>query len=153
MGKEDLVSKAEEERKSAAIKIHEVFVAADHDGNGSLTKDEFIQALEREDVMMYLHEIGIDVRQAQNLFDVLDYDESGFLDAKEFLDGVMKARGEAKAKEILSVQCDVWRTDKLVETQLATLDRSAQRRMDVVEDKLQLLIDEVKELESQVDDL
>merc|ERR1712100_1018340 len=110
--KQDLLKKQEEEKQVACHKIYEVFQEADADGNGELTKDEFLQSLKRADVTRHLQEVGIDVRQAENLFDILDYDESGNIDAQEFIEGVLTARGEAKAKDILSVQCDVWRAEQ-----------------------------------------
>ena len=33
---------------------------------------------------------------AEALFDILDYDESGCLDMNEFIEGMMRARGEAR---------------------------------------------------------
>ena len=55
------------------------------------------------EIIKALFEVGIDVKQAQQLFDILDYDESGELDAQEFIHGILRARGEAKAKDILQV--------------------------------------------------
>merc|ERR1711959_392993 len=119
--KKDLNQKADEERQQATEKILNVFTAADQDGNGELTKGEFLAALERPNVISYLHEVGVDVRQAENLFDILDYDDSGALDASEFLEGVLKARGEAKAKDVLAVQCDMWRSEKKLMQDLRSL--------------------------------
>jgi len=36
--------------------------------------------------MRFMHQVGVDVRRADGLFDVLDYDESGVLDFKEFVE-------------------------------------------------------------------
>merc|ERR1719160_10606 len=72
-----MMKKAEMEKQAAMAKIYNVFQTADADGNGKLTRQEFMDALTWEDVTLYLHEVGIDVRQAENLFDILDYDESG----------------------------------------------------------------------------
>merc|ERR1711904_461778 len=89
-----------------------VFTEADIDGNGELTKEEFMGAIECPSVQKLLHEVGIDIRQAENLFDILDYDESGVLEAQEFIEGVMMTRGDAKAKDVLAVQCDLWKAEK-----------------------------------------
>jgi len=134
--KDELMKKAESEKQAACGKIFEVFRAADTDGNGELTKQEFMEALSRKDVMRYLHDVGIDVRQAENLFDILDYDESGNLDAHEFVEGVMKARGEAKAKDVLAVQCDMWRSEQKMRKELTEFVDSIAVRTDTFDAQL-----------------
>jgi len=104
---------AKDSREKVAMnKIINVFMAADVDGDGSITKEEFINSLSNPVVITQLHEVNVDIRQAESLFEILDYDESGCLDANEFIEGVMTARGEAKSKEILTVQCDVWKAER-----------------------------------------
>merc|ERR1711881_334263 len=97
---------------------------------------EFQEALERPDVNTHLHEIGVDVRQAENLFDILDYDDSGALDASEFLEGVLKARGEAKAKDVLAVQCDMWRSEKKLMQDLASLRTATRQDLTSLHDEI-----------------
>ena len=43
--------------------------------------------------------MGIDPNEAEYLFTILDYDNSGCLDASEFVGGLLKVIGTAKAKE------------------------------------------------------
>eukprot|EP00438_Fugacium_kawagutii_P007204 Skav214301 [mRNA] locus=scaffold4614:47734:50099:- [translate_table: standard] len=62
-------------------------------------------------VMQLMHEVQIDVRQAEALFDVLDYNNSGTLDCEEFLEGIMLARGEARSREVIAAQCDLWKDE------------------------------------------
>lgn len=144
--KEDLMEKEEEEKRTACNKIGEVFRAADADGNGVLTKEEFIRALELPEVMKLLHEVGIDLRQAENLFDILDYDGSGSLDVAEFVEGVMKARGDAKAKDVLAVQCDFWRTDQKVNVALGKMQERTLTHMEAVEAGTAILKDDLAQL-------
>merc|ERR1711881_123622 len=116
--KNDISKQLESERKNALEKIYEVFRIADVDGDGELTKEEFLVALRDPEVMKNLHEVEIDMRGAEGLFDILDYDESGNLDVTEFIEGCMRARGDAKAKDVLAVQCDLWRTQQWVRNEL-----------------------------------
>lgn len=102
--------KKEKDKKAAIMKIYEVFRAADADGNGMLTREEFLNALKDNVVNQNLHEVGIDVRRAENLFDVLDLDESGLLDVREFVEGVLRARGPALSKDLLCIHCDLLRS-------------------------------------------
>jgi hypothetical protein len=87
------------------------FGEADVDGHDEVTKDEILLALQKPWVLSHLHEVSIDFHKAENLFEILDYDESGKLDAVEFIEGMMLARGEAQAKEVLVVQCDLWKSE------------------------------------------
>ncbi|CAE7235679.1 CAC [Symbiodinium natans] len=67
----------------AAVKVDEVFRRADGNGDGHITKEELMQALLKPDVRLYLREVGIDITNAEFIFDVIDYDGSGELEYKE----------------------------------------------------------------------
>merc|ERR1719428_2546084 len=137
--KSDISKKLEGERKKALENIYEVFRIADTDGNGELTKEEFLVALRDPEVMKNLHEVEIDMRGAEGLFDILDYDESGNLDVTEFIEGCMRARGDAKAKDVLAVQCDLWRTTQWVRQQLDSVNSNMMSRFDRFEENLKVL--------------
>merc|ERR1712139_292652 len=132
--KDDITKKLETERRNSLEKIYEVFRIADADGNGELTKEEFINALGDPEVIKYLHQVEIDMRGAEGLFDILDYDESGSLDTAEFIEGCMRARGDAKAKDVLAVQCDLWRTQQWVRTELDKVNTNMMSRFDRFEE-------------------
>merc|ERR1719463_444965 len=117
----------------------EVFRIADKDGSGDLTKDEFIEALKKPDVMKLLYEVEIDMRGAEGLFDILDYDDSGSLDVTEFIEGCMRARGGAKAKDVLALQCDLWRTQQGVKSELQALRDMMSRRFGRLEEEFEPL--------------
>merc|ERR1719277_73483 len=78
---EEEASVREAREQEALVKIAQVFELSDHDGNGEVTRSEFQKALENADVVEHLVKVNVDVRQAENLFDILDYDESGSLDS------------------------------------------------------------------------
>merc|ERR1711920_252650 len=124
--------------------IYRLFHQADKNGDGVLTKDEFLQQIQKahkdEDVRRYLHELGIDVRrmettvhQAENLFAILDFDESNSLDAEEFVGGMLKAVGPAQAKDLLAVECDCRRSLEKILKKVATLKRSVEKQMVALE--------------------
>merc|ERR1719482_1172123 len=81
-------------------KTLDVFRAADVDGDGFLTKEEFLEAMRVPSVLRRLHEVDINVADVEGLFDILDHDESGELTPEEFIDGCVRARGEARNKEV-----------------------------------------------------
>ena len=70
----------ENEKNHAFKKILEVFQEADVDEDGEVLRLEIQKSLEKPEVIRHLHEVNVDVRQAENLFNVLAYDESGSLD-------------------------------------------------------------------------
>ncbi|CAE7780518.1 Cacna1c [Symbiodinium sp. CCMP2592] len=84
---EDMRSFQEKKDASAMLKILEVFQTADVQNTGSVTKKEFLEAMNIPSVMQLMHEaVQIDVRQVETLFDVLDYNSSGTLDSEEFVE-------------------------------------------------------------------
>jgi hypothetical protein len=130
----DIKKKVEDDRKNALSKIYEVFRIADTDGDQELTKEEFLKALQDKEVRANMMEVEIDMRGAEGLFDILDYDGSGNLDTAEFIEGCMRARGEAKAKDVLAVQCDLWRTKQWVQAQLEQVEASSLNSFEVLEE-------------------
>lgn len=109
--KDELAKKTANAERRAYEKLGEVFCLADDDGNGELTKEEFLSSLEKSEVIRYMQEVHIDVRSAESLFSILDFDESGSVEFDEFVEGMLNARGEAKAKDVLAVQCDIWKAE------------------------------------------
>jgi len=108
---EDMRSVQEKKDASAMLKILEVFKTADRQDTGQITKKEFLAAMQIPSVMQLMHEVQIDVRQVETLFDVLDYNNSGTLDSEEFVEGIMLARGEARSREVIAAQCDLWKDE------------------------------------------
>merc|ERR1719197_1403854 len=99
-----------------------------------------MKALQNKSVMTNLHAVEIDLRSAEGLFDIMDYDDSGHLDVTEFIEGCMRARGDAKAKDVLAVQCDLWRTQEWVRTELDKVNQNMMQRFDSFENNLQTLL-------------
>merc|ERR1719311_655635 len=62
------MQKIRREQKEAVQKAYEIFAACDANGDGSLEQYEFVDALRNTNVQLYLHEVGIDVADAENLF-------------------------------------------------------------------------------------
>jgi len=85
--REKFVAKQRVAQHASCIKIYKFFNDADADGDGSITAEEFRKEMQQPEVKEGLRQLGIDLRQAENLFSILDYDESGALDAEEFVGG------------------------------------------------------------------
>jgi len=120
-------SKREKETRSAIMKIHQVFLAADVDGNGLLSKDEFTACVRNPCVVKLLHYIDVSIHDACPLFDILDYDNTGFLTSHEFVEGCLRSRGGAKARDILELECGLWRQIRNVSDKLKDMEITNQK--------------------------
>lgn len=78
-------------KKTLIPKLHQMFRAIDSDGSGEIELGEIVDAPpELKDALSSIvHFDNID-----DLFNILDYDQSGAIGIDEFLDGVMRAQGE-----------------------------------------------------------
>lgn len=148
--REKFNNKQKRVQKEACSKIYEVFYNLDDNGDGQLSKDEFLFALKQHEVTRYLHQIGLDMRQAENLFSILDFDESGSLDAQEFVGGVMKAIGPGRAKDVLALQCDLWRSEEKVWSSLQHAMHRSDAQMTAVEEGVKELRDDLRRLSRQL---
>eukprot|EP00400_MALV-I_sp_L67-5_P000018 gene18-393_t len=125
---EKIRKQQERERTRVLGHLRDIFDLADEDCSGSLTIDEFREALSNPDVENKLKLIDLPVSDAEELFIVLDHSGDGELSVDEFIGGCVRLKGNAKSKDLLSVQISV---------------ESLAKRLDVLEDKLQISEDKV----------
>lgn len=97
------------ERYDAIKKICDCFFHTGVDAHGQLHRKQFMEALDDKEFVNRLHAVGIDLRQAHTLFDLLDFDQSGTLNLNEFTEGVLEARGIAHAMDVLCLKYDLQR--------------------------------------------
>mmetsp|Transcript_6739 Transcript_6739/g.11798 ORF Transcript_6739/g.11798 Transcript_6739/m.11798 type:complete len:133 (+) Transcript_6739:3-401(+) len=95
-----------EQCKQEAFVQHmtEVFQELDMDSNGTLTWAEFADALSDENMQAYLSAHGFQVTHAQLVFDILDEGNSGSVGLMEFVLGMLRLKGEAKALDARLIQ-------------------------------------------------
>lgn len=89
--------------RDAQNKLEELFRAADDDGDGNLTKDEFAAAMSLPSVQGFLTSLDVSVRDCHPLFDILD-DGDGLITTAEFCKGLMQLKGQARALDIFVLQ-------------------------------------------------
>ncbi|CAK0848119.1 unnamed protein product [Prorocentrum cordatum] len=70
------------------------------DGDQEITFEEFLQALENQEVRDYVSALEVEITDAKMFFQMLDRDGSGTVDILEFTSGMRKFRGEAKSVDI-----------------------------------------------------
>lgn len=133
--RDDISKKMDKEKVAALKNIKDVFETAD-DGDNMLTKEEFLTALKKQGVVKALHAVDIDFAGAETLFDILDYDGSGSIDVTEFQQGCLRARGSAKATDLLAAQCDLWRTQNHAKQLISSTMTEFERRFRGVDEDM-----------------
>jgi voltage-gated sodium channel len=96
-------------RENQTKKLNELFILADTDGSQSVSREEFHDMLLNPDVITVLRSLEIHIWDAEDLFDILDVDDSGSMDIKEFFEGFSRVKGSAHGKHLLKLHYDLLR--------------------------------------------
>lgn len=75
----------------------EIFKTLDGGANGEMTLDDFLRKVDTPEMHEFFKGINVDPSEAQSLFDLIDLDGSGSIDAEEFLRACVRLRGPAMA--------------------------------------------------------
>eukprot|EP00931_Biecheleriopsis_adriatica_P103722 TRINITY_DN78519_c0_g1_i1.p1 TRINITY_DN78519_c0_g1~~TRINITY_DN78519_c0_g1_i1.p1 ORF type:complete len:540 (-),score=76.89 TRINITY_DN78519_c0_g1_i1:26-1573(-) len=86
-------------------KLQVVFEEADVSGNGTITLQEFEEALENDTVCQYLSMLEVEVHEIQTLWGLLD-DGDGEITISEFCQGIMRLKGQARTLDVISIMHD-----------------------------------------------
>lgn len=131
---DDLMKLKEEELHQKALHLAEIFKAADTDKGGTLSKEEFVNALDSSKTRLMLQEMDLgddfgtlDKDEIAMLFDVIDVDNNCELTPKEFVNGLLQMRGEARARGIFELHCSVLKMRNSQKKQLACISRELQQ--------------------------
>merc|ERR1719434_417219 len=121
----DIVMRFErDKRKQYMHCLRDFFNELDENGNGVLTYDEFKSHLIANGPGIFSY-LGLEVWDAVNLFEALDLDGSRQLDIKEFMDGCMKLRGQAKTFDMVTLM----RENKKIVDEVSTTNHNTFRRI------------------------
>jgi len=99
--------KKEKDRLRVLNHLREFFEQSDEDGSGTLTVEEVQNAMKDPDAMAQLKLVDLPLDDPQEIFTLLDIDNSGELSIDEFISGCMRIKGAAKSKDLLAVQIAV----------------------------------------------
>jgi len=86
--------------------VRKIFAEFDTDGEG-ITKDSLQKHLEDPNIGAYFAKLGVDVDHFEKLYNLLDRDQSGFIDLEEFTFGCVRLRGEAKCLDIEDLRISI----------------------------------------------
>jgi hypothetical protein len=96
-----MVLKKQKHMRHQKAKLDKLFLAADSDQNGRVSRTEFARILKNPGVRLWLASMDYDAKDPNYLFDLLDKDGGGDLSASEFLRGMTHLRGVARAMDVL----------------------------------------------------
>jgi hypothetical protein len=80
--------------------VQEFFSLADTEQSGTLSWDELAQYLEDDKNKAQFQALDLDLWQAHVLFDMLDEDGSGEVGIREFLEGCIRLKGQARSMDL-----------------------------------------------------
>merc|ERR1711956_47871 len=113
--------------------LGDLFDAADATGDGTLSREEMAELLSNSKVVHWFGELGIDSSDAFMLFELLD-DGDGAISQQEFVEGITRMKGEARAQDLLPMSAKVQkilghcqimrRTCDALETSMSTIEAS-----------------------------
>lgn len=102
----------EKDRQRVFQQLRDIFEEADADGSGTLTLQEVVEATLKPEIYSKLKLIGFPVDNPSEVFELLDFDETGELAIEEFITGCNRMRGQAKSKDLLVAQVEMDRMRK-----------------------------------------
>jgi len=101
-------------RKQQLQRLHNVFSAIDVSGDGEIDRSELHAVLQEPGMVQWFHTLDIDVSDVEEVFSILD-DGDGKISAEEFINGIHKLRGSAKALDMVSLSTAVTKLAAKVE--------------------------------------
>jgi len=92
-----------EQKKEYVHELKEFFCELDNDGDGQLTKREMQENLTNKYFQGHLETLDMDCNTAEELFDLLDVEQSGQIEVAEFVEGCLRVRGEARSIDVFAL--------------------------------------------------
>lgn len=125
----------QEKENRTMEKVQTLFATLDVNHEGEITWEEFNSQLEKKEMKDFFKIVEVDISLADSLFALLDLDESGSVDATEFMDGCLRIWSPAKgldlrmlSREIVSLKNRVNNAIDVLERQEPSLPGSPKNR-------------------------
>merc|ERR1719353_1507954 len=100
---EKMAARSEKKTQKNLELLRDIFERADTDGGGTVDKEEFINILKLPETIKQFEVLEVPAGEAEELFDILDEEKAGELPIDKFVHGFMILKGEAKAKDLMTV--------------------------------------------------
>jgi len=98
---EQMIRENDLDKRHELVKLQMLFDDLDLDQDGELTRDEFDQAFQLPRIKRKIRLLDFEETDLDDLFSILDDDESGKVTVEEFCYGLSQLKGPAKAKDLL----------------------------------------------------
>jgi len=99
----EVAKELEKKREEDIEDLKKLFYVIDADGSGMISKQELMDASKEYRVRQKLRSLDILPKDIETVWDILD-DGDGELSVEEFVEGIRRLQGEARAKDILRLQ-------------------------------------------------
>ncbi|CAE7496790.1 Poc5 [Symbiodinium pilosum] len=97
-------------RSGYVKKLEGVFQAIDKSGRGVLTEARLNDILSNPSVKVYFQSLGVDLHEGVALFHLLDNGD-GEVTLEEFVDGILRCKGQARAIDQVAIHADLKQLD------------------------------------------
>jgi hypothetical protein len=116
--------------------VRKVFHAADKDGDGLMSTEEFSEHM--PNILQMMHDEGVVMTEddLRSVFETIDIDKSGTIDAEEFINGMVYLSADLRAIHVIQVQYVLMRDHVRI---LNRLDAIRDKVDSEVRDMVQLL--------------
>jgi len=121
MDEDVMIHDREEAAKANILNLGHLFNELDLSGDGKVDRDEFEMVFSVDKVKLWFSSVGMDVREAGELFDLLD-EGQGFVTQTEFMEGMKSLRGPAKNKDLFLVKRDMRKIQDMLQSLKASLE-------------------------------
>ncbi|CAJ1351601.1 unnamed protein product [Effrenium voratum] len=92
-------------------RLEGLFRTIDDSGAGMITEDRLTEILSNPKVKAYFQTLEIDVQEASTLFHLLDNGDGEVTLEAEFIDGIMRCKGPARAIDTVALHADLRQVD------------------------------------------
>lgn len=94
--------------------LKQFFIEADQSGDGKVDRDEFDEIMSNPKVLAWLQALELEVHETYALFNLID-DGDGEISCDEFLQGVVRLKGQARCVDVVAILRDVSRIHSRLE--------------------------------------
>jgi len=121
----DLVLQMESSANRRMMKeLREMFLEFDTDESGTLTREEFMEAWQDPEVMIRFRQLGVELRDAKSLFEMLGIADNDELAVDEFVDVCLRAKTLTRPVDLQSFLQQNRRTTDSFKRALERLERN-----------------------------
>jgi len=126
-----LMNARKREVKDNAAKMMKLFHHGDVDNSGSLSQEEFQEILGKDKVQEWMRAMGIEVHDAERVFDLFDSDGDRCITLEELVTQTLSLKGQAKAMDLAIVRARVEDLHQVVQRAMQANKALEREGMDV----------------------